>query len=231
MDAFPQCGESQSIVKVWGRGGYAKDVRKLVVKLSAAAGGGEDPSTVVASQKRRLHDERFFTGSTDGWRNEGCDYPVPKRPASSLPYGGARASDAMWPLQQSKEPADDNRRSSASRGYPPQLVSANEAPEGFNVRYDTSIKISVGGIDGVSVGSDPCRITPWEDGERMGRNEIAPSGLFLRDTPGRGGLYDGPQHGDEATKGPEAAIGGLLFSRLKPETAQRACSKRKKMNW
>ncbi|CAN0095645.1 unnamed protein product [Ectocarpus sp. 13 AM-2016] len=41
------CGEGQSIVKVWGRGGHAKDVRGLVMALNAAAGGGEDPNNVL----------------------------------------------------------------------------------------------------------------------------------------------------------------------------------------
>ncbi|CAB1111329.1 unnamed protein product [Ectocarpus sp. CCAP 1310/34] len=39
----------QSIVKVWGRGGHAKDVRGLVMALNAAAGGGEDPNNVVCN--------------------------------------------------------------------------------------------------------------------------------------------------------------------------------------
>lgn len=42
-----QCGEKQSIVKVWGRGAHAKDVRGLVMELSAAAGRGEDPTEIV----------------------------------------------------------------------------------------------------------------------------------------------------------------------------------------
>lgn len=42
-----KCGEGQSIVKVWGRGGHAKDVRGLVMALNAAAGGGEDPNNVL----------------------------------------------------------------------------------------------------------------------------------------------------------------------------------------
>lgn len=37
-----QCGEGQSAVKVWGRGDRAKDVRRLVMELNAAAGRGED---------------------------------------------------------------------------------------------------------------------------------------------------------------------------------------------
>ncbi|CAN0272368.1 unnamed protein product [Ectocarpus sp. 12 AP-2014] len=41
------CDEGQSIVKVWGRGGHAKDVRGLVMALNAAAGGGEDPNNVL----------------------------------------------------------------------------------------------------------------------------------------------------------------------------------------
>eukprot|EP00752_Nemacystus_decipiens_P007412 g6629.t1 len=41
------CGEGQSIVKVWGRGGHAKDVRGLVMELNAVAGRGEDPHTVL----------------------------------------------------------------------------------------------------------------------------------------------------------------------------------------
>ncbi|CBN74166.1 conserved unknown protein [Ectocarpus siliculosus] len=41
------CGEGQSIVKVWGRGGHAKDVRGLVMALNAAAGGGEDLNNVL----------------------------------------------------------------------------------------------------------------------------------------------------------------------------------------
>lgn len=38
----PQCGESQSVLKVWGQGGRAKDLRGLVMDLNAAAGRGED---------------------------------------------------------------------------------------------------------------------------------------------------------------------------------------------
>ena len=37
-----QCGAGQSVVKVWGRGDRAKDVRGLVMDLNAAAGRGED---------------------------------------------------------------------------------------------------------------------------------------------------------------------------------------------
>lgn len=37
-----QCGEGQSVVKAWGRGGRAKDLRGLVMDLNAAAGRGED---------------------------------------------------------------------------------------------------------------------------------------------------------------------------------------------
>lgn len=48
MAAALQCGEGQSIVKVWGRGGHAKDVRGLVMQLNAAAGRGEDPTVITA---------------------------------------------------------------------------------------------------------------------------------------------------------------------------------------
>ncbi|CAM9529043.1 unnamed protein product, partial [Ectocarpus sp. 12 AP-2014] len=41
------CGEGQSIVKAWGRGGHAKDVRGLVMALNAAAGGGGNPNKVL----------------------------------------------------------------------------------------------------------------------------------------------------------------------------------------
>lgn len=44
-----QCGEAQSIVKVWGRGGRAKDIRGLTMELNAATGRGEDPTLTVGS--------------------------------------------------------------------------------------------------------------------------------------------------------------------------------------
>ena len=70
----PQCGEGQSIVKVWGRGGHAKDVRGLVMELNAVAGRGEDPQIVLrrglGEPGTRPHpaDGRVFSSNTSQLR-------------------------------------------------------------------------------------------------------------------------------------------------------------------
>ncbi|CAN0251433.1 unnamed protein product, partial [Hapterophycus canaliculatus] len=62
------CSEGQSIVKVWGRGGHAKDVRGLVMELNAAAGRGENPSTALRSvgARSRSHEGRNSRCGTSG---------------------------------------------------------------------------------------------------------------------------------------------------------------------
>lgn len=77
-DLTPQCGEGQSIVKVWGRGDHAKDVRGLVMELNAVAGRGEDPQVVLrrglggpGSQPRGRLDSSVGTMDQD----DGRDFP------------------------------------------------------------------------------------------------------------------------------------------------------------
>lgn len=68
-----QCGEGQSIVKVWGRGGHAKDVRGLVMDLNARAGRGEDPSNAVRSagaQQSRSHDARNSSSGNSSYDSD-----------------------------------------------------------------------------------------------------------------------------------------------------------------
>lgn len=65
-----QCAKSQSIVKVWGRGGRAKDVRRLVMELNAAVGRGEDPNVTVG----RFLSERDASGGSNltGYSDRSC---------------------------------------------------------------------------------------------------------------------------------------------------------------
>ncbi|CAM9294012.1 unnamed protein product [Scytosiphon promiscuus] len=73
------CGEGQSIVKVWGRGGHAKDVRGLVMDLNAAA-GREDLSRGPSNVSRRTEQSRLHNGQTTRGEsaNQGGDRGFPQ---------------------------------------------------------------------------------------------------------------------------------------------------------
>lgn len=61
-------------MKIWGRGGRAKDVRRLVMKLNAAAGGGEDPDATLGSFSSQLE-----ARDASGERIGGSSPLVPRR--------------------------------------------------------------------------------------------------------------------------------------------------------
>ncbi|CAM9197665.1 unnamed protein product [Ectocarpus fasciculatus] len=118
------CGEGQSIVKVWGRGGRAKDVRGLVMALNAAAGGGQDPNSVLrdnvggsgpqSQSQRHTHDGRHpcgRIGNQDGDRA----YSVADRATPQHTVGLA-------------QPGLYERNSSWAR--PGRIVPASVAPDG-----------------------------------------------------------------------------------------------------
>lgn len=83
---FVQCGEGQSIVKVWGRGDHAKDVRGLVMELNAVAGRGDDPNIVlrnfvgVALRPQARDNRNLSGGMTD--QDDGFDFSVNGRTAA-----------------------------------------------------------------------------------------------------------------------------------------------------
>lgn len=119
-----KCGEGQSIVKVWGRGGHAKDVRGLVMALNAAAGEGEDPNNVLrdnvggsgpqSQSKRHSHD-----GRNPGGRivNKDCDRA----------YSGAYRAAPQHTVGPA-EPGSYKRNCSWAR--PQGFVPASVAPTG-----------------------------------------------------------------------------------------------------
>lgn len=107
---------------MWGRGGRAKDVRGLVMELSAAAGRGEDPTAVVVTQKKTLDGEQTIGKSAmfaaGGKGRDGDDSSAPRHyhPAS---YGEARGGAARA-FQLSVQPMDR----ALTRGF----VAAIDAP-------------------------------------------------------------------------------------------------------
>ncbi|CAM9457326.1 unnamed protein product [Pylaiella littoralis] len=85
------CCENQSMVKVWGRGERAKDVRGLVMELNAVAGRGDDPNIVLRnivggsgpqsrspSQRPQARNDRNpGHGMRD--QDDGCDFSMADR--------------------------------------------------------------------------------------------------------------------------------------------------------
>eukprot|EP00903_Cladosiphon_okamuranus_P008248 g7939.t1 len=135
------CGEGQSIVKVWGRGGHAKDVRGLVMELNAAAGRGEDPQVVL---RRGLGREPGSQPQAHSQPSTLTQRPQPRHDGRA--FSPSNASQLGF-AQGTEELMSSGRQ--AGWGQYGGFMPAGLAPDGSGGGDETAVDCWGSGADGV----------------------------------------------------------------------------------